>query len=75
MVPVAWVLAAWRAPRTPAGLGIASALLFLLFVVFAKQAFCNYYYLVLGCICCGLAVLAPPTDGDNWAPMPKPSGR
>jgi hypothetical protein len=74
VIPVAWVVAAWRAPRTPAGLGMASALLFLLFVVFAKQAFCNYYYLVLGCICCGLAVLKPP-HGENWAPLPEPSSR
>lgn len=59
VVPVAWALAMWRAPRTPAGLATTSALLFTLFVVFAKQAFCNYYYLVLGTLCCALAAVAP----------------
>jgi hypothetical protein len=75
VVPVAWGLAAWRAPRTPAGLGMASALLFLLFVAFAKQAFCNYYFLVLGCLCCGLAALAPDKDRDGWAPAPQGTSR
>jgi uncharacterized membrane protein len=74
VVPLAWVVAAWRAPRTPAGLGMASALLFLLFVAFAKQAFCNYYFLVLGCLCCALAVLAPDKERDGWAPTPTGTG-
>jgi hypothetical protein len=65
VLPVAWAIAAWRAPRTPAGLGAASALLFLFFVAFAKQAFCNYYFLVLGCLCCALAMLQPE---DGKAP-------
>ena len=43
----------------------ASALLFLFFVAFAKQAFCNYYFMVLGCLCCALAMLQP---ADGRAP-------
>ena len=72
VLPIGWAIAAWRAPRTPAGLGAACALLYLLFIAFAKQAFCNYYFLVLGCICCALATLepedgkAPPGTGRAW---------
>lgn len=44
-------LGAWRAPRTPSGFASAVALCFLGFFAFNKQAFCNYYYLVVGALC------------------------
>jgi hypothetical protein len=65
VVPLAWGLALWRAPRTPTGFAASVALLLLLFFGFAKQAFCNYYLLVVAAACCALAAveLAPLTRG------------
>jgi hypothetical protein len=45
----------------PAGFAIATALCLGLFFAFSKQAFCNYYFLVVGIICCALAAL-PASD-------------
>lgn len=63
--PPAWVgfifalpaiaLSLWRCPRGPAGFSSALALVLFAFFAFNKQAFCNYYYLVLGALCCALA--------------------
>jgi hypothetical protein len=48
----------WRlAPRTPAGFAAAVAWCLALFFSFSKQAFCNYYFLIIGAICCTLASL------------------
>ena len=44
-----------RAPRTASGFAAGSAILFLGFFSFAKQAFCNYYMLVVGALCCAAA--------------------
>ncbi len=52
---VAGLLALWRCPRTPAGFAIAFALVFFAFFATSKQAFCNYYALVLAAMCCALA--------------------
>jgi hypothetical protein len=41
-----------RAARTPAGFALVFSLSMLVFFFFAKQAFCNYYFLVLGGFCC-----------------------
>jgi len=62
---LALVLSLWRAPRTPAGFAAASAFVFVVFFAFAKQAFCNYYFLVLGLGCCALATLHAPAAGDR----------
>ncbi len=53
-------LALWRAPRTPGGFATAMALTYAAFFAFNKQAFCNYYYFVIGTLCC--AVAANPMD-------------
>jgi hypothetical protein len=63
--PPAWVafvalaavqaLALWRAPRTPAGFAVATGASLLAFFAFNKQAFANYYFLVIGALACGLA--------------------
>jgi hypothetical protein len=45
----------WRSPRTTAGFCGAVALTYLCFFAFAKQAFCNYYYFVIGALCCSIA--------------------
>jgi hypothetical protein len=49
------LLSLWRTPRTAAGFTGAAALVYGLFFAFAKQAFCNYYYLVIGLLCCAVA--------------------
>jgi hypothetical protein len=53
-------LALWRLPRTPAGFAMAIALTFMGFFVFSKQAFCNYYFFVIGALCASLAAWRPP---------------
>ncbi len=59
------VLAVWRAPRTPAGFAAALALIYLLFIAFNKQAFANYYYFVIGALCCAVAAAAPQLSDER----------
>jgi hypothetical protein len=51
--------------RSPAGFAGSMAFCLGMFFAFNKQAFCNYYYLVLGLLCCALA--AQPTFGDFFS--------
>jgi hypothetical protein len=52
------LLLAWRAwPATPSGFASAVALLFFVFFAFNKQAFCNYYTLVLGALAMAVGAL------------------
>ncbi len=53
-------LALWRAPRTPLGFAAALALAALVFFAFNKQAFANYYFFVIGALCCAIASCGPP---------------
>ncbi len=53
------LLAFWRVPRNPAGFFVSAALIFILFFAFNKQAFCNYYFLVLGLSCVAVAACFP----------------
>ena len=55
-------LALLRAPRTPAGFAMAIALAYMGFFAFSKQAFCNYYYFVVGAMLCAVAATqdSPP---------------
>ncbi|GEJ57044.1 hypothetical protein [Anaeromyxobacter diazotrophicus] len=46
----AGILVFIRAPRTASGFTMSFGFVFLWFVVFNRQAFCNYYYLILGCM-------------------------
>jgi len=48
-------LAVWRLPRTAAGFSAALAATLLAFFAFNKQAFCNYYFFVIGALCVTLA--------------------
>jgi hypothetical protein len=50
-------LALRRCPRTPAGWALALAFVYLVFFAFNKQAFCNYYFFVIGALCCAIAAL------------------
>lgn len=61
---VAIALGAWRAPRSPAGFALTAAVAFLLFFAFAKQAFCNYYFLIVGMLCCALATAVRPEQEE-----------
>lgn len=51
-------LSLWRLPRTAFGFAAGVCLTFLLFFAFNKQAFCNYYYFVIGAL--AVAVVALP---------------
>jgi hypothetical protein len=55
----AGVLASRKLPRTPAGFATGLAFTFLVFFAFNKQAFCNYYYFVIGALCCAVAASEP----------------
>jgi hypothetical protein len=55
LAPAALAVALWRAPCTPAGFSAAVALVFLVLFAFGKQAFCNYYFFVLGALCAAIA--------------------
>jgi hypothetical protein len=48
-------LSLWRSPRTTTGFCGALALTYLAFFSFAKQAFCGYYYFVIGALCCAIS--------------------
>lgn len=67
IVPVlgAQALILWRAPRTAAGMCGGFALTFGLFFAFNKQAFANYYALVIGALCCAVAVTSSSSDGAS----------
>lgn len=63
----ALLLSLWKARRNPAGFAGAMALVYLVFIAFNKQAFCNYYFFVIGCFCCAIAASAnaPPALYDR----------
>jgi len=53
-------LAVWRGARSPSGFAAGVGLTLLGFFAFNKQAFCNYYFLVIGACALGLAVARVP---------------
>ena len=53
-------LALWRVPRTPAGFGTAVGMTLFAFFLFNKQAFCNYYFFVIGTLCASVAAWRAP---------------
>lgn len=52
-------LALWRLPRTAAGFALAVAAVSLVFFALNKQAFCNYYFFVIGALCVAAAAGGP----------------
>jgi hypothetical protein len=77
MMGLAMLLALWRCQRTAAGFATAVALTYLAFFVFNKQAFANYYYFVIGALCCAIAAMAPVTtravpEAEVSAAAPRP---
>jgi hypothetical protein len=60
---IAALLVSRRCPRTPAGFALGLGLILLAFFALNKQAFCNYYHLVIAAFCC--AAGAAKTAGQN----------
>lgn len=46
-----------RSPNTPAGFAVSVALASLAMFAFGSKAFCNYYFFVVGAMCCAIAAL------------------
>lgn len=55
------LVASLRRPVTPARAMLAAAGTWLVFVLFNKQAFCNYYWMAVGLLCAAVALLAVPS--------------
>ncbi|WP_157775535.1 hypothetical protein [Melittangium boletus] len=73
-VSVVLGLCLWRAPRTPSGFAAATAMTYITFFAFNKQAFCNYYYFVVGALCVAVAVARlPPARGHPPGAVTAPS--
>lgn len=68
-VAVMSVLSLWIWPRNAGGFAAAMAMIYFAFFVLNRQAFCNYYFLVIGAMCCAMATLDEPASGE-----PDPSG-
>ncbi|HEV8607443.1 MAG TPA: hypothetical protein VGQ99_19060 [Tepidisphaeraceae bacterium] len=67
-------LSLWLWPRNAGGFAGAIAIVFFAFFALNRQAFCNYYFLVIGAMCCAIAGLdcsAPPLPGAQEQPDPK----
>ncbi len=64
---VAAALSLWRGERSPAGFATAVAFCFFAFFGFNKQAFANYYYFLLGALCCAVAANAGMESLDSDA--------
>jgi len=62
MAAAAIALCLWRAPRTPAGFAASVGFIMLVFFAFSKQAFANYYFFVIGALCCAVAASGKATD-------------
>jgi hypothetical protein len=53
-------------PGTASGMSSGIAFVALVFFAFSKQAFCNYYFFVIGALCCAIATSAgDPADGHQ----------
>ncbi len=70
LVAGAAVLAAWRAPTTPAGATAAMAVTVFTAFAFGKKAFCNYYVLVIAGLAMATAACRP--DDADVAARPDP---
>jgi len=56
MIAPAVVLMRWRGARTVAGFTAAVGFIFLSLFLFNKAAFINYYFFVIGALCCATAL-------------------
>jgi hypothetical protein len=62
LTALAFVL--WRAPNTAAGFAASVALSTLAMFAMGSKAFCNYYFFVIGGLCCALGALAAAPRGE-----------
>lgn len=62
---IALGLGLWRQPHTPAGFAATSALTYLAFFAFNKQAFANYYYFTLGVLAVAVVAVSPGRRGGD----------
>jgi hypothetical protein len=60
-------LSMWKLRPSPAAFAAAMALAYIVFIAFNKQAFANYYFFVIGCLCCAIA------GGSDSVKFGKPS--
>lgn len=65
-------LVLWRGARTPAGFAAGVALVYLAFFAVNKQAFANYYFFVIGALCCAVAATPPAAWDARQAGYPLP---
>lgn len=58
----------WRSSRTTAGWAMSTCLTYTVFFAFNKQAFCNYYFMVIGFACLAVASvrIAENDDGQEY---------
>ena len=54
-----------RTPNTAAGLASSLALAWLVMFAFGSKAFCNYYFFVIGALCCAVAAVPQVATTDN----------
>ena len=64
LVAGAVALAAWRAPRTPAGFAAGLGAVLLTTFAVGKKAFCNYYFFVIAVLALAIAASGADTDRD-----------
>lgn len=60
---IGYAISMRRLPRTPAGFSAVVAVTFFSFFAFNKQAFCNYYFFVVGALAVSLAAWRQPSEG------------
>lgn len=59
----------WRTPRTLTGFALASSFAFLVFFAFAKQAFTNYYFQVVGMMLMAVALTREEASQTSAPPV------
>lgn len=59
------VIAIYRCERSPSGFAAAVAIVCYTFFAFNKQAFCNYYYFVIGAALWSVAAMWPQSDSSS----------
>jgi hypothetical protein len=55
----------WRSDRSTAGVPASLAFVLLATFAFGRKAFCNYYFMVIGALCCAIAAATEPVMMAN----------
>ena len=61
---VAAVASLFTTRNTPSGFAASAAMTMFAMFAFGSKAFCNYYYFVIGAMCCAIAAFAGPDEQD-----------